>query len=199
MPVRLLTTVAILAVTVLIGWSTRAAWAVRATPAAVDCATQDCQYLPLVVQATTAQPTTTTTTTTTAQPTSTTRPTTTAQPTTTARPTTTTTPTQLPPSFNNCQADPNRENAPDYPVRITDIDKQAETVTLENRSGATIDLTGWRMCSITGNQQHPIGGTLAPGQERTFTNNGGSIWSNTSEDDGALYDPQGHLVSYRNG
>jgi hypothetical protein len=37
MPTRLITTITVLALTVLIGWSTRAAWAVRPAPAAVDC------------------------------------------------------------------------------------------------------------------------------------------------------------------
>lgn len=100
------------------------------------------------------------------------------------------------PTFNNCQADPNPSAAPNFPVRITDINKSAETVTLQNISTQTIDLTGWRMCSITGNQQHPIGGTLAPGVSRTFSGPSGSIWNNSERDDGALYDDQGRLVSY---
>jgi hypothetical protein len=52
------------------------------------------------------------------------------------------------------------------------------------------------MCSITGNQHHPIGGTLAPGQSQTFGNPGGPIWNNSSPDPGALYNPNGQLVSY---
>jgi hypothetical protein len=41
-----------------------------------------------------------------------------------------------------------------YPVRIVDIDKGAETVTLRNvTTGDTIDLSSWDMCSIAGNQQ----------------------------------------------
>jgi micrococcal nuclease len=104
-----------------------------------------------------------------------------------------------PPSFNNCQADPNPSAAPNYPIRITAIDKVAETVILQNVTATdTIDLTGWRMCSITGNQQHPISETLAPGQSRTFPGPAGNIWNNSSPDNGALYDAQGRLVSYWN-
>ena len=110
----------------------------------------------------------------------------------------TNTPTLPPPTFNNCQADPNPGAAPNYPVRITAIDKAAETVTLQNVSTSAVDLTGWKMCSITGNQNHPISGTLAPGQSVTFPGSGGAIWNNASEDDGALYTPDGRLASYFN-
>ena len=71
-------------------------------------------------------------------------------------------------------------------------------MTLQNISGDAIDLTGWHMCSITGNQEHPIGGTLSPGQTTTFLNTGGPIWNNASSDPGALYNPGGQLVSYSN-
>ncbi|MCG8348665.1 MAG: lamin tail domain-containing protein [Chloroflexales bacterium] len=113
------------------------------------------------------------------------------------------TPALPPPSFNACQEDPGADAAPNYPIRITAIDKgqnnRPETVTLQNvTTGDTIDLTGWRMCSITGNQEHPIGGTLAPGQSQTFPGPEGNIWSNSNRDDGALYDAQGRLVSYWN-
>jgi hypothetical protein len=110
----------------------------------------------------------------------------------------TATPTLPPPSFNNCQADPNPSAAPHYPVRIVTINKVAETVTLQNVSTNAIDLTGWTMCSITGNQQHPIFGTLAPGQSVVFPGPAGNIWNNSVEDDGALYNPDGQLVSYVN-
>jgi hypothetical protein len=108
----------------------------------------------------------------------------------------TATPTLPPPSYNNCQADPNPSAAPNYPVRIMAIDKVAETVTLKNVSTETISLSGWHMCSITGNQQHPISGALAPGASQTFAGPAGSIWNNTNPDPGALYNPNGQLVSY---
>ena len=106
------------------------------------------------------------------------------------------TPTPLPASYNNCQADPSANLAPNYPIRIVSIDNAAETVTLRNVSSASIDLTGWQTCSITGNQQHPLSGTLGAGATTVFRNTGGPIWNNSSRDDGALYDPEGHLVSY---
>lgn len=108
------------------------------------------------------------------------------------------TPTLPPPTYNNCQADPNPNAAPNYPLRITAIDKSAETVTLKNVSAGTIDLSGWHMCSVTGNQQHPINGTLAPGASQTYPGPAGNIWNNSSPDPGALYNPAGQLVSYFN-
>lgn len=123
----------------------------------------------------------------------------TPRPTTTPTATTgpTSTPALPPPSFNNCQEDPDPGAAPEYPIQITDIDKEAETVTLRNvTTSDTIDLTGWRMCSIRGNQQHAINGTLGPGASRAFPHSGGPIWNNSERDDGALYTPDGRLVSY---
>jgi hypothetical protein len=154
-----------------------------------DCAGQQCVYLPLVAKPL-PSPTPTNTPTNTPLPT--------LPPTSTVRPTTgpTATPTLPPPTFNNCQADPNPGAAPNYPVRIVSIDKVGEVVTLRNVSTAAVDLTGWHMCSITGNQEHPIGGVLAPGETRSFPNTGGPIWNNTTSDPGALYNQSGQLVSY---
>ena len=61
-----------------------------------------------------------------------------------------------------------------------------------------IDLTGWHMCSVTGNQQHPLDSGIGAGAYRTFINNGPPIWNDNSPDPGALYNPEGQLVSYFN-
>jgi hypothetical protein len=156
-----------IAIVALLAWSARAQEPSGAAPAA---------YLPLVLRATNT-------------------PTNTATATATA--TATSTPQLPPPSYNTCQADPNPGAAPNYPMRINYIDKADEAVTLQNVSGSAIDLTGWRMCSITGNQHHPIGGTIQPGEALTFFNTGGPIWNNADPDPGALYTPDGRLASYR--
>jgi hypothetical protein len=101
-----------------------------------------------------------------------------------------------PPSYNNCAADPNWGSAPNHPVSIVSIDKRSETVTLRNVGQETVSLDGWIMCSIKGNQQHPVGGMLAPGEQRVFSGPSGNIWNNSEEDDGALYNAQGQLISY---
>lgn len=103
----------------------------------------------------------------------------------------------LPRSFNNCKPDPNAARAPNAPVVIVNVNKRTETVTLKNVSNATVNLDGWIMCSIKGSQIHQgIGGTLEPGKTRAFKHAGGNIWNNRETDPGALYDPQGRLVSY---
>jgi hypothetical protein len=166
-------------------------------------------YLPLVVVprvTPTASVTRTATTTVTATSTATATTTATSgpgSPTATATRTSTTvapspTPTLPPPSFVSCATPPaNPGSAPNYPLLIASIDKSAETVTLRNTTtGATISLSGWQMCSITGGQNHPISGSLAPGESRIFPNNGGLIWNNLTSDPGALYDPEGRLISY---
>jgi len=100
------------------------------------------------------------------------------------------------PSFNACQPDPNPDAAPNYPVLIVGINKSTEVVTLKNVSPDPINLDDWHMCSIKGNQEHSVGGPLAPGEQRDFGGPMGPIWSNSEQDDGALYNPQGQLVSY---
>ncbi len=105
-------------------------------------------------------------------------------------------PTPPPPSYNGCQPEPNPDAAPNFPIQIVGIDKRAEVVVLTNRSDQPINLDGWRMCSIRGAQLHSIGGVLQGGETRNFANDGGAIWSNTELDDGALYDPEGRLISY---
>ncbi len=101
-----------------------------------------------------------------------------------------------PPSFNNCQADPTV--APNFPVQIVAINKVDEIVSLKNVSAQIINLGGWTMCSIRGNQRHEgIGGMLEPGQTKQYPYTGaGSIWNNSEDDDGALYNPNGQLVSF---
>jgi hypothetical protein len=144
---------------------------------------QNPQFLPLVVD---PKPTPTNTATATVTRTNT--------PTATNTATATNTPTLPPPSFNNCQLDPT--TAGDYPVSITAIEKGQETVTLKNVSNVPIDLTNWTMCSVLANQQHPIFGVLQPGQSITFPGPPANIWNNAEDDDGALYNNQGQLVSF---
>jgi hypothetical protein len=108
----------------------------------------------------------------------------------------TATPQLPPPDFVSCGIVGDPARAPNYPIRIVAIDKAAETVTLRNVSAQAVDLTGWRMCSVTGGQQHPVSGQIAAGESRTFSGPAASIWNNSSPDPGALWNPAGSLVSY---
>ena len=123
--------------------------------------------------------------------------------TTTPIPTATETPTATPastatPSFDGCQIIPLPDSTANDPVRIVNVNKVDEVVQLVNVSGDDIDLTGWHMCSLRGNQEHiPINGVLPAGMMLDFAYSGpGNIWNNTELDDGALYNAGGQLVSY---
>lgn len=131
-------------------------------------------------------------------------------PTATATATTTATTAPIPPSptatvttgpapvFGDCTTDPNPAAAPNTPLQIIGLDKSGEVVAVRNGSGAAISLDGWMLCSINGNQQHPIGaGVSVPANGSIDLPNGGApIWNNSVRDDAALYDPTGRLVSY---
>jgi len=107
---------------------------------------------------------------------------------------------QLPPPaiYDGCKSDPNPGGAANFPVRIVNVDKIAERVTLQNVSSATISVEDWNMCSLSTNRDHDqIFGTIAPGETRSFPNIGDpNVWNNTQRNDGALYNAAGFLVSY---
>jgi hypothetical protein len=105
----------------------------------------------------------------------------------------------IPPAiYDGCKSDPNPAGATNFPVRIVNVDKVAEVVTLQNISDKTISLEDWNMCSLGTNQDHDqIFGTIAPGQTRSFPNVGDpNVWNNNQRNDGALYNAAGFLVSY---
>lgn len=96
-----------------------------------------------------------------------------------------------------CPAPPDPAAAPNRPVRIVGLDKAGEQVELEHTGDAPVSLDGWLLCSVRGNEaQGGLGGTMEPGQRRVFANSGQPIWSNSSQDDAALFDSTGQLVSY---
>lgn len=97
-----------------------------------------------------------------------------------------------------CATTPPPESARDAPVIIVAVDKRAETVELRNATDASVDLSGWTLCSLRGGQVHPgIAGSLAPGASDLFPSTSGQpIWSDRERDDAALFDAQGRLISY---
>jgi hypothetical protein len=121
----------------------------------------------------------------------------TVTPTPTPQPTPTT-PALPAPSYNACAEDPTAESAPNSPVQIFRVDKQAEIVTLQNVTDQPVDLTGWHMCSFRGSQEFMgITGVLGPYEAKEFANvNGENIWSNENPDNGALYNANGQAVSF---
>lgn len=90
-------------------------------------------------------------------------------------------------------------------VIISNIDKKGEIVTITNKSSKDINLKGWKIVSVSGNQQYVFPdyvlkagasvkvasgnkpGDLVWGEE--------NVWNNSQSDPGELYDSHGNLVS----
>lgn len=122
-------------------------------------------------------------------------------PTATVRGTPTRTPTATVVSTDSaslCRQTPNPGEAFNFPIAIFDIDQEREIVTLENVSDELVDLDGWTMCSLTGDQVHTgISGPIEALETLEFEYDGATqIWNDAEQDDGALYDADGNLISY---
>lgn len=92
-------------------------------------------------------------------------------------------------------------------VKIIELNKKAEYVTIENTGTAPTDISGWRVVSVKGEQSFvfPSGYTLEPGQQckltsgdlkgtGDFTMANTTIWNNSSKDPAELYDNSGELI-----
>ena len=88
------------------------------------------------------------------------------------------------------------------------VDRRAETAQVTNTGTGPVNLTGWQLVSVRGNQVFlfPAGTTLAPGASVTVTSGptaktgagfllwtNGNIWNNDG-DPGQLIDPDGTVV-----
>lgn len=115
------------------------------------------------------------------------------------------TPTQIPSlTFDNCQGEPPPDAAPNSPIQIVSIADGrrtgVENVAFQNVTTATVDLTGWHLCSLTNNKEFVIDAlnskVLEAGVTRTFSSANPPVWERNGMNIGALYDPAGQLVSY---
>ncbi|KYH35993.1 hydroxyacylglutathione hydrolase [Clostridium tepidiprofundi DSM 19306] len=89
-------------------------------------------------------------------------------------------------------------------IIIQSIDKVAEIVVIKNNSDRDIDLTGWKLVSVTGNQTYIFPKYILKAGVSIKISSGNSkgdlkwskrnIWNNSKEDDGELYDGLGNLV-----
>jgi hypothetical protein len=106
-------------------------------------------------------------------------------------------PAPQPGAGGDCPTPPS-SSAPNTPIAIIAVDKRAETVTIQNVSGTTVDVSNWTICSVRGNQLHAVlSGPLAPGESRVVTRQANAdIWSNSESDPAVLYDPSNQLISY---
>ena len=96
-------------------------------------------------------------------------------------------------------------------VSISGLDKKAEYIVIENSGANTVDLTGWKIVSVLGNQSFTFPAfSLATGGEVKVgdsANNsaidfhwldGGGTWNNSKSDPAELYDSTGKLVDVYN-
>jgi hypothetical protein len=90
-------------------------------------------------------------------------------------------------------------------VQIATVDKAKEFVDLQNGSNVPVDLVGWKLVSVTGNQSCTLRGVLQPNEVlRVWSGKGDSglncefpfnIWNDNQSDPAVLYDPQGQEIS----
>ncbi len=76
---------------------------------------------------------------------------------------------------------------------------------IQNTGNGPVDLSGWKLVSVTGNQTCKLSGILQPeGVLRVWARAGTTglscgfpfnIWNDTQADPAVLYDPQGKEVS----
>jgi hypothetical protein len=97
-----------------------------------------------------------------------------------------------------CSRAASAADAPETPLRLVEISKKSEVVTLENVSSNDIDLSDWTLCSLGGGERHRgfDGVTIEAGDTRRLLHAGDRVWDTEGSDDGALYDPDGNLISY---
>jgi hypothetical protein len=95
----------------------------------------------------------------------------------------------------------------DSQVEIVALDKRAEYVTIENKGTNDIDISGWMIISVKGQQRFtfPSGYILEAGQQckltsgdlkdtADFTMANTTIWNNSSSDPAELYNDNGVLI-----
>ncbi|WP_432400880.1 lamin tail domain-containing protein [Wukongibacter sp. M2B1] len=95
----------------------------------------------------------------------------------------------------------------DKKVMITELDKKAEYITLKNSSNDSVDLTGWKIVSVKGNQSFTFpkftlnpNATVKVGDSAKNTDidfhwmDGKGTWNNSKSDPAELYNTKGELV-----
>lgn len=90
-------------------------------------------------------------------------------------------------------------------VVIVAVNKQSEYVDVQNQGAEPVDLSGWRLLSVRGEQDCRLGGVIEPGATLRIWSqqgdggyscgHGSDIWNNDDPDTAELYDAAGALVS----
>ena len=92
-------------------------------------------------------------------------------------------------------------------VAISELNKKAEYIVIKNSSVNAVDLTGWKIVSVRGNQTFTFpafslaaGAAVKIGDSANNTgidfhwNDGGGTWNNSENDPAELYDGNGQLI-----
>ncbi|MTI49718.1 MAG: hypothetical protein FH761_17950 [Firmicutes bacterium] len=100
------------------------------------------------------------------------------------------------------QSDPKEEA-----VMITELDKKAEYIVITNSMNETVDITGWRIISVKGNQSFTFpklilqpSSSVKVGDSERNTDidfhwlDGRGTWNNTKSDPAELYNNNGELI-----
>ncbi len=96
-------------------------------------------------------------------------------------------------------------------VSILSLDKKAEVITIKNNSSVPVDLTGWVIVSVKGDQRFTFpsftlepNATVKVGDSKSNTGitfhwlEGKGTWNNSESDPAKLYDSKGNLISVYN-
>jgi endonuclease YncB( thermonuclease family) len=108
-------------------------------------------------------------------------------------------------------------NRTEFPVKkaarsgiIIEVDKQAELATLTNTTDQAINLNGWKLVSVRGNQTYPFGDYLLEAHQKVIISSADesissdmamlqwgatNIWNNKESDPAELYNQYNELVS----
>ncbi|NLY45742.1 MAG: MBL fold metallo-hydrolase [Tissierella sp.] len=104
--------------------------------------------------------------------------------------------------------DVNRPKSDSNEIVISELDKIAEFVTIKNNGDEDVDISGWKLVSVRGNQEFifpsyilragssiDVGGYDSRDLVDFIWESGGGIWSNSQSDPAELYDNNGNLIS----
>jgi micrococcal nuclease len=108
-------------------------------------------------------------------------------------------------------------NQTDFPVKkaartgiVVEVDKQAELVTLTNTTDETVNMNGWKLISVRGNQIYPFGAYMLDARQKVIISSADEsissdpgvlqwgvtdIWNNKESDPAELYNEYNELVS----
>ncbi|GAA0180865.1 hypothetical protein SH2C18_34840 [Clostridium sediminicola] len=109
-------------------------------------------------------------------------------------------------NLGNMNQEENSSTNSNSGIEIIDIDKVKEIVTIKNNSDKDVNLEGWTLVSVTGNQKYDFEDYIIKAGDSITVASGKAdgdikwsksyVWNNESEDEGQLINSKGMIVSY---